>query len=67
MLISIILSFSKIRIQINNFRFQSQTKRHINKEYEVIIKLYILKIIPILKVNIIKTKRKNQKFRFKNY
>ena len=65
MLISIILSFSKIRIQINNFRFQSQTKRHINKEYEVIIKLYILKIIPILKVNITKTKLEKLKLKEK--
>ena len=65
MLISIILSFSKIRIQINNFRFQSQTKRHINKEYEIIIKLYILKVIPILKVNITKTKLEKLKLKEK--
>ena len=65
MLISIILSFSKIRIQINNFRFQSQTKRHINKEYEIIIKLYILKVIPILKVNITKIKLEKLKLKEK--
>ena len=54
--ITIIFIFSKIRIEINNFRFQSTSKRHINKDYEVIIKLFILKVIPIFKINITKTK-----------
>ena len=54
--ITIIFIFSKIQIEVNNFRFQSTSKRHINKDYEVIIKLFILKVIPIFKINITKTK-----------
>ena len=64
-LISIILIFSKIQIQINNFKFKSVTKRHINKDYEIIIKLYILEIIPILKINITKTKLEKLKIKEK--
>ncbi len=52
----ILVYFSKIRIQINNLKFQSTSKRHINRDYEIIIKLCVLNIIPILKINITKTK-----------
>lgn len=55
-ILTIILFFSKLRIQIVNVRFNSQTQRHINKDYKVIIKLYVLGWIPIFKITITKTK-----------
>lgn len=55
-LIIVSLYFLKIRIQIINFKFNSQAKRHINKDYKFIIKLYALGFIPISKINITKTK-----------
>ena len=64
-LIIILLVFSRIRIEVINFKFSSQTKRHINKDYKVIIKLCILKKIPILKVNITKTKLEKMKIKEK--
>lgn len=63
--IILILIFSKIRIQIENFRFSSVNKRHINKDYKAIIKVYILKKIPILKINITKTKLERLKIKEK--
>ena len=64
-LIIVLLVFSRIRIEVINFKFSSQTKRHINKDYKVIIKLCILKKIPILKVNITKTKLEKMKIKEK--
>lgn len=64
-LIIVLLVFSRMRIEVINFKFSSQTKRHINKDYKVIIKLCILKKIPILKVNITKTKLEKMKIKEK--
>ena len=64
-LIIVLLVFSRIRIEVINFKFSSQTQRHINKDYKVIIKLCILKKIPILKVNITKTKLEKMKIKEK--
>ena len=64
-LIIVLLVFSRIRIEVINFKFSSQTKRHINKDYKVIIKLCILKKIPTLKVNITKTKLEKMKIKEK--
>ncbi len=64
-LIIIIFSLSKINIEIKNFKFQSITEKHINKDYEIIIKLIIFKIIPILKINITKTKLEKLKLKEK--
>lgn len=50
------LIFSKIRIQIIDFRFHSQLQRHLNKDCEIVIKLYVLGCVPIFKINITKTK-----------
>lgn len=61
----VILIFSKIRIQIINFRFSSQTQRHINKDYKIVIKLYILGFLPILKISITKAKLKKIKLKEK--
>ena len=65
MIIAILLLFSKIRIEIINFKFISLNKRHINKEYKFVLKLYILGKIPILKINITKTKLEKQKIKEK--
>ena len=64
-IIAILLLFSKIRIEIINFKFTSLNKRHINKEYKFVLKLYILGKIPILKINITKTKLEKQKIKEK--
>lgn len=63
MIVTIILIFSTICIEIINFRFCSQTKRHINQDYEIIIQLKILKCIPIFKVKL--TKDRLEKLRLK--
>lgn len=54
-LIILLLIYSKIGVEIINLRFSSQNIRHINKDYKIIIKLYILGKIPVLKLNITKT------------
>ena len=61
----LLLIFSKIRIEIINFRFLSQCKRHVNKYYKIIVKLCILNKIPILKINITKTKLEKLKIKEK--
>ena len=63
-LINIIIFFSKINIQLINLNINSETKRHLNKDYRIIIKLYILKIIPVIKINI--TKEKMEKLKIKD-
>lgn len=61
--------FSKIRIEIDNFEFNSQLKGFTNKSYKIYFKLYILKFIPILKIKIddkkIRKKLKEDKFKAK--
>jgi len=64
-LITIIFVYSKISIEIINFKFNSETIRHINKDYEIIIKLKILGFISILKVSITKAKIENLKLQEK--
>lgn len=64
-MIILLLIFSKIRIEIINFKFSSITVRHINQDYKIIIKLYVLSKIPILKVNITKTKLEKLKLKEK--
>lgn len=53
-IILIIFLFSKIQIKIENFKFTSETIRHINTDYKFVIKLYIFSKIPILKISITK-------------
>lgn len=62
---AIIIYFAKIQIQINNFKFSSRTKRHINKEYMFIVKLCVLGFIPILKIPITKAKLEKMKIKEK--
>lgn len=54
--ILILLIFSKIQIQIDNLSFSSNRIRHINNDYQIIIKLLVFSKIPIFKYNITKTK-----------
>ena len=61
----ILIFFSKIQIQINNLKISTGEKRHINKNYEIIIKLYTLKKIPILKSVITKEKLEKNKLKEK--
>lgn len=63
LLISLILA--KIKIEIINFRFCSRTKRHLNKDYEIIVKLCAFGFIPIFKINITKTKLEKMKLKEK--
>lgn len=64
-LIAIILFFSKIRIEIINFKFNSLNQRHINKDYEIIIKLCILGGLPIFKIKVTKMKLEKMKVKEK--
>jgi len=66
LLISVILIiFSKIRIEIENFKYTSNTnvinRKHINNNYCIILKLCILKNLPIIKIQI--TEEKLNKFK----
>lgn len=60
-----IIYFSKIQIQIKNFKFSSIAQRHINKDYQITIKWYILSKIPIVKLDITKTKLERLKIKEK--
>lgn len=60
-----ILFFSKIRIEIIDFRFTSQTQRHINKDYKIIIKLCALGIVPVFKIDLTKMKLEKMKVKEK--
>ncbi len=55
-LLVMILYFSKIKIQITNLKFCSKSNRHINRDYEVTIKLNVLGLVPILKIDLTKSK-----------
>lgn len=62
-LLIIILFYAKMRIEVSNFRFYSQAKRHINEDYKIVIKLCILGYIPILKI--VLNKKKLEKIKLK--
>lgn len=63
--LGIILYFSRIKMQIINFRFSSQKERHINKDYEILFKLCIFAWIPIFKIKITKAKLEKMKLKEK--
>ncbi|MCI8636724.1 MAG: DUF2953 domain-containing protein [Clostridia bacterium] len=65
LLIGFIVFYSKIQIEIDNFKFCSISKRHLNKDYEIIVKLYVLGLFPILKIPITKTKLEKMKVKEK--
>ncbi len=64
-MLAVIFLFSKIRIQIINFKFSSQMPRHINKDYKIIISMYSLGFIPVLRINITKTRLEKMKLKEK--
>ena len=45
-----ILIFSKIRIEIINFKFTSMSEKHLNEDYKIIIKLRIFNKFTIIKI-----------------
>lgn len=65
LIITILIITIKIQIEIENCIFNSnkQNGRHLNKNYKTIIKIYILKSIPIGKITI--TKNKLEKWKVK--
>lgn len=65
LIVVISLILAKIKIEIIDFRFCSRTKRHLNKNYNVIVKLCIFGFIPIFKIDITKTKLEKMKLKEK--
>ena len=63
--IFLLLVFSKIRVEIQNFKFISSLPKHVNKDYIIILKLCILKKIPIIKLRITDEKIKKIKLKEK--
>lgn len=65
-LINGIILLSKIQIQIKNVHFNSsKPKGKLDANYKIIIIVYILKKIPILKINVIQSKLKKLKLKEK--
>lgn len=65
-LINVIILLSKIQIQIKNVHFNSsKPKGKLDANYKIIIIVYILKKIPILKINITQSKLKKLKLKEK--
>ena len=60
-----IIIFSKIRIEIVNFRFLSNAPKHLNKDYSMIFKICILKHIPLIKFKITEKQVKKLKIKQK--
>lgn len=55
-IIILLILFSRIRIEIINFKFYSMRSKHTNNNYKIVIKLCVFRRIPILKVTITKLK-----------
>lgn len=65
-LINVIILLSKIQIQIKNVHFNSsKPKGKLDANYKIIIIVYILKKIPILKINVTQNKLKKLKLKEK--
>ena len=54
----IVIMTSKIEIKIENLIITSQTKKHINDKYKIIIKMYVFNKIPIIKITLTENKLK---------
>ena len=52
----IVIMTSKIEIKIENLIITSQTKKHINDKYKIIIKMYVFNKIPIIKITLTENK-----------
>ena len=61
----ILILYSKIQIEIRNLKFSSQNKPYFNNSYKIIIKLYILSIIPLFRISITEKKIKKLKGKLK--
>lgn len=65
-LINVIILLSKIQIQIKNVHFNSsKPKGKLDANYKIIIIVYILKKIPILKINVTQSKLRKLKLKEK--
>ena len=53
-----ILIFSKIRIEVINFKFTSMSEKHLNEDYKIIIKLRIFSKFTIIKIILTEKKLK---------
>lgn len=62
----ILVIFSKIEINVRNIRFTSYKvqERHLQEDYNIEVKLYVLKFLRLLKINI--TKEKLEKLKLEN-
>ena len=62
----LLIAFSRIKINIKNIKFTSYKveERHLQEDYDVEVKLYVLKFLRILKINI--TKEKLEKLKLEN-
>ncbi|MBQ3414426.1 MAG: DUF2953 domain-containing protein [Clostridia bacterium] len=49
---------SRIKIKVDNFKFELQNEEHLNKDFKISITIFLLQIIPIFKLNINKNKLK---------
>ena len=58
------LIFSNIKVEIDNFNFSSETKKHINDKYKIIFKWCVFYKLPILKIS--KTKDKIERLKNKD-
>ena len=63
-IITVILFFSKINIQIINLKFNSQKEKYLNEDYMFIVQLYVFDKVPLIKTRI--TKQKLEKINFKD-
>ena len=61
-----LIAFSRIKINIKNIKFASYKveERHLQENYDIEVKLYVLKFLRILKINI--TKEKLEKLKLEN-
>lgn len=62
----LLITFSRIKINIKNIKFTSYKveERHLQENYDIEVKLYVLKFLRILKINI--TKEKLEKLKLEN-
>ncbi len=62
----LLIAFSRIKINIKNIKFTSYKveERHLQENYDIEVKLYVLKFLRILKINI--TKEKLEKLKLEN-
>ena len=58
LILMILIFYTKIRVEVYNFKFSSIRSIHTNKNYKIVIKLCVFNKIPILKFTITKAKLK---------